>query len=209
MGLQNLIDNCPAGENILVYDVSRFCRRKETGLKIWRQLEERSVVLHFVKEGISSNICGFETELIKHLDAAEHELVKLTSRISDSRHHLKARGSVFGCTPFGKRSVFVSLPDTHLRLRKLETDPFESKILQLIQTLRTTRTKVAHVLASLQRLTEQESLELRIQTTTIKSWDERRLTYDEIADLLNSVQLWHRGKPWTPASVRSRFTTRK
>jgi len=195
--IKNLISK-NRGKNIIIYNVTRFCRNKEMGVNLLYYALRNDVRLFFVQEGI---VWDRENQNIKalkrHLEFAEEESRQLGKRIKDALDLKKKNGYFVGGKPkYGFR--IVSYPEG----RKTVFDEYEQEVIKFINMCKTVGTNILDLNNQMQKISKEFDEPILIfyngePTIYLKE----PLSHTNIADLLNGYGILRREGEWTASSV--------
>lgn len=121
----------PAGDVLVVYNVSRFSRNLFQGLVVINKLKARGVKVHAVMEG-----CGYEGVAERHmfnttLCFTEHQSSTLSENIRKNVAYRRRMGHTIGNAPYGMKAVRVG-PNN---IRKFIEEPAETNVIKYIKKL--------------------------------------------------------------------------
>jgi len=111
-------------ECLVVYSVSRFSRNLQEGMEMLRVINKNKAYVYSILE----NVYSYEDKFIELLKNAEEESKSLSLKIKTAHNRIKLLGGYIGKAPFGYRVY----RDTS-GIRKIEQDPEEQKIIDLIK----------------------------------------------------------------------------
>lgn len=189
------------GKNILIYDVSRFCRNVENGMQLLGHALTCNTRLFFVSEGIvwDRNHLHVRETLRLRLTMAEEESKAIARRVSDARTVKKRNGFfIGGKAKYGYKKIDVDGG------KKLIEDENEQNVINFIRMCRTQGTSLRTMNRLMRQIStifgKKDSLELEFEGQLVDSIQEH-LSYQNIADLLNDYEVMRRDTNWTAASV--------
>ena len=187
------------GKNIIIYNVSRFCRNKRAGLQLLDYALQYKTRLFFVEEGIvwdANNRNNLPT-LRRKLYLAEEESKALGRRVRDALQEKKRRGFFTGGTPkYGFGTV------QHPGGKKLVSDVYEQNVITFINMCKTVGTTVRQLNEQMSQISKQfdQPITLYNNDILVEVLSEG-LTYENIAGLLNSYGVMKRTGNWTANNV--------
>lgn len=189
------------GKNIIIYDVSRFCRSVERGMSLLEYALNCKTRLFFVNEGIvwdSSTERFARDKLRARLEAAQEESANIGRRVSMAIQEKKRRGFFTGrVAPFGYTIKAVEGG------KKLFPNENETPIVDFINACRTVGRSMNSLNRKLARISrfKNSPIVLEFKDEPVKKLQEP-LSYSGIADLLNDYEVFNRGNEWTSAAVK-------
>jgi len=188
------------GKNIIIYNVSRFCRNVERGMELLDYALKCNTRLFFVDEGIvwDRNHTDFRNKLREKLYLAQEESAALGRRVKDALAEKKRRGYHIGGTPkYGFKVVDIEGG------RKAVPDVSEGKVIEFIDMCRQIGTPVKTINECMKIISKyNDPIILYFNNEKVNHIVEP-LSYGDIADLLNEYQVFRRGQKWTASSVSS------
>lgn len=144
---KQMIEDAKQGkfDTIFIEDVSRFSRNAEVGIKIYKDLRQHGVNVHFRKEGLDTNNIDNDYILMFAFSMAEKENQMKSARVKwgISRVHKDGRINTF--PPIGYR--MKSLEETGNKKGVLEIDPQGAEVVKYIFYLYTERLEGMHNIA--------------------------------------------------------------
>lgn len=186
------------GKCIVIYDVSRFCRRVGHGKELLRKALKNNVTLFFVSEGLiyGNNFEKSEKLILDKLRIAEEESKAIGRRVSHALREKKRRGFYTGGTvPYGKKVVNVQGG------KKLVDEEHESNVIRFITGCVELGTSAIY-LSRLMKLISGYDEPIILEHNGVKVIKLKEpLTYSTIASLLNEYEVYKRGRKWTASSV--------
>lgn len=128
--LLNIINN-NTNINLIIFDVSRFSRNMEDGIKTYNLCKQKNINIHFIKDTIrSSNINHFNIFSLSLLNA-QNESDAISYRVTESVKYRKSLGNYIGKPKFG-----YTLIRNSNNILKIARHPQEYNILLLILRLK-------------------------------------------------------------------------
>ncbi len=123
--LELAVEDLEEGDYLVVYDVDRFTRNIERGLRLLRELNTKKAFIYAVND-----VCGYETLPDKQrfrqmLIQAQAESERKSDKIKACFREHKSRGSFLGKAPFGQSAL-----KTREGIRKLEKNVTEQQIIK-------------------------------------------------------------------------------
>lgn len=187
------------GKNMIVYNVSRFCRNIDRGLELLDYALKCNTRLFFVDEGIvwDKNHTHFRQKLRDRLYLAEEESKAIGKRVKAALAEKKRLGYFTGGTP---KYGFKVVSDFGGKRAVPKLD--EQDVIKFINLCRTVKTSVRTLNEWMRKISPSfdSPIELCFNNKTVKTIKEP-LTYTDIAALLNSYGVDRRGSKWTRSSV--------
>jgi DNA invertase Pin-like site-specific DNA recombinase len=92
---------------IIIYNIDRLCRDVQGGLNFLQKCEENNIDVHFVMEDVvwNKDTSSFNKKNIRDgLITAQHYSDRLSETLQNSNTRLRAKGTVFGRAPYGKKA---------------------------------------------------------------------------------------------------------
>ena len=92
---------------IIIYNIDRLCRDVHGGLNFLQKCEENDIDVHFVMEDVvwNKDTSSFNKKNIRDgLMTAQHYSDQLSEKLKKSNTLRRAKGNVFGRTPYGKKA---------------------------------------------------------------------------------------------------------
>lgn len=188
------------GKNIIIYDVSRFCRNINRGMELLDYALQCNTRLFFVSEGIiwDKEHLGFREKLRQRLHLAEEESRNLARRIKDAKEEKKRRGFHTGGLPkYGYKVLAVD------KGKILVPEEYEQKVINFIKLCLTTGTSVKALNILMEDISPNFGgcpIVLDFNGKEVNAIQDP-LSYAEIADLLNIYEIPKRGGRWTASNV--------
>ncbi len=179
---------------ILCADVSRFSRSAKLGLSIANKVVANGGKLIFIAEQLIYDNTDKEQYLIMHLKQTELESQKIGMRVKRSNSFIRSRGGLTnGIVPYGFNYNVKITKNIH-----------ESNIVKFIKVARTDHFKESDINHALGKIIKtSKPIEIIDKDGYALDVSNRKLTYYEIADLLNSYNINKRKKKWTHNTVKS------
>ena len=189
------------GKNIIIYNVSRFCRNVNQGLELLDYALKCNTRLFFVEEGLvwDKNHPGCIRVLREKLYLAQEESAAIGRRVKDALAEKKRRGYFTGGIPrYGFKVVDADGG------RRAVPDRYEQAVIKFINLCRDIGTSVRTLNEWMRNLSPNfdAPIELGYGGRKVSTLREG-LTYREIADLLNDYEVTRRGNRWTASSVNT------
>lgn len=187
------------GKNIIIYNVSRFCRNKASGVGLLEYALKCNTRLFFVDEGIiwDKNNQNNLSVLKRKLELAEEESRAIGKRVKDALAEKKRRGYFTGGVPkYGYKVIDVEGG------RKAVPEEYEQAVIKFINMCREVGTSVKVLNEWVKQLSSANSdtINLEFSGKTVNRIHEP-LSYNEIANLLNDFDIRRRGTNWSTSSV--------
>lgn len=187
------------GKNIIIYNVSRFCRNVDRGLELLAYAIKCNTRLFFVEEGIvwDKNHTNFRNQLRDRLYVAQEESVAIGRRVKDALAEKKRRGYFTG----GKPKYGFKVIDSDGG-RKAVPENYEQSVINFINMCRKVGTSVNTLNECMRNITDNfdSPIELFHNGDSINVIKDP-LNYVTIANLLNSYGVRKRDQKWSPDSV--------
>lgn len=180
---------------IIVSDISRFSRNVVYFNQFYKKMVKNNIKLISIKENI---ICNFKSnakyeqvlELVKYFQ--NESVIKITNI-----KNKKNIGWDFRQDRFGKKVIFQN------NIRKLVDNDEEAKVIELIKALKR-ETKVSIINKYLKKVLPNNPYPIELLDTEGKVTADLRknnLDFNTIANLLNSYNIFNRGKKWNINSI--------
>lgn len=188
--------------DVVFYNITRFCRNTMQGIDFVNKCIGLGINLHFVEEGLTGTHFMDMHRLRLGLSQSEYESNTISNRIKSSNKVLKAKGWKFGKPKFGKKVDFKN------GIRKFSSDTFEQNLIDFILMAKKGICSCKSLNKQLKKLKPKSKDPIVFvdyeKDITIERFDKiNTLTYQEIAELLNSYEIFNRGNEWTGSSVSS------
>lgn len=186
------------GKNILIYDVSRFCRNVQRGSELLDYALKNKTRLLFVTEGIvwDRDHTWARDAIMTQLSHAEAESAAFGRRVADAKAEKKRRGFFTG----GVAKYGLKVVDAEGG-RKAVVDKTEQAVIEFVKICRLAGTSIQSLNQWMKRLcADFAPIELQFNGEAVEALQEP-LSFVEIADLLNIYDVLRRGTKWTGASV--------
>lgn len=186
------------GGNVIIYDVSRFCRNVDTGLELLNYALNCRTRLFFVNEGIvwDKNNMGNRDRLVYELRMAERESAQIGKRVSDALREKKRLGYFTGGVPrYGYKVVDAEGG------RRAVPDEEEQMVLKFINMCRTPQTSVKTLNKWVFQLSQDRQPIVLENGERANKKLEESLSYVCISNLLNSYGIDKRGRIWSSSKV--------
>lgn len=187
------------GKNIIIYNVSRFCRNEQLGLELLQYALECNTRLFFVEEGIvwDRNNQHSSQALRRKLVFAEEESAAIGRRVRDAKAERKRRGFFTGGVP--KYGYTVVDADGG---RKAVPDKYEQVVIRFINMCRESGTSIRTLNRWMKQISPNFNapIEFWYEDECVRSLKEP-LSYVNIASLLNSYGVTKRRNKWSGGMV--------
>lgn len=188
-------------KNIIIYDVSRFCRDVVHGRELLAYANKYNVRLFFVEEGIvwDREHQGSRDALLQKLRMAEAESAAISRRVTHAKALKKARGFFMGGTPkYGFKVIEVEGG------KRAVADAPEQAVIKFIDLCKTTGTTARTLNQWMQQISPNfdSPITLYHGDKVVRSLQEP-LSYNDIAHLLNDYEVLKRGSTWNSGMVGS------
>lgn len=188
-------------KNIIIYNVSRFCRSERLGTELLQYALKCNTRLFFVEEGIvwDRNNQGNLRALQRKLVLAEEESAATGRRVKDALALRKRMGYFTGGTP--KYGYTVVDADGG---RRAVPEQYEQAVIKLIKMCREPGTSVRTLNEWMRQLSPNFDAPIVLwygdrQTKTLRE----PMSYNDIAVLLNEYGVTKRGNRWSGGMVGS------
>ena len=186
--------------NVVFYNITRFCRNTMQGIDFVNKCIGLGINLHFVEEDLTGSHFMDMHRLRLGLSQSEYESNTISNRIKSNNRVLKAKGWKFGKPKFGKKVDFKN------GIRKFTSDTYEKNLIEFIVMAKLGTCSCKRLNMQLKKLNPKSKDPIVFfdyeKDKTIDRFDKTNtLTYYEIADLLNSYEIFNRGRQWTSNSV--------
>ena len=194
--LNNFLEN-NSNCNLIFYNTTRFSRNVKDALDFVDKCISKNISLHFVEEGICYTNHLDRHRLIMALSNSEYESRTISHRITTNNKILKRKGWQFGQPEYGK----ISKIDND-GIRKFKKNNYEEDVIKFIVMARQGKVKCTELNKQLNKLNPDDKSPIEfihLETgNKIEKFDKLyMLTYNEIAELLNSYNIKKRNKEWT------------
>ncbi len=180
---------------IIVTDLSRLSRNVIKFKEYTQKMIHNNIRLISIKEEINNSLSNTNV-FLKALKIVEHYQFQIKQMIEKTRNKVNNNWD-FRSNRFGKKIIFKN------KIRKLVDDNNEIKVIELIKALkRETNVNIINqflkrVIPKINRLIELRNKKGELTRNLI----ENKLDYNTIANILNSYQIYNRGKKWNINSI--------
>lgn len=182
--------------NLIIYDVSRFSRSSDYGIKLFKICNMRNINLHFVKENLILNSESIENvDFTTCLNASENAWHEIRTNIINNIQMRRIKNMVLGKVPFGFDSINKKL---------VKNNNFN--VIALIVYLRNGNKSIHEIREVLSRVSpNSEMLNFydEKENVIIKFDRPYTLGFVEIRNILNDFQILD--KVWTSRFVRELY----
>ena len=192
------------GKNIIIYNVTRFCRNLNAGVELLNLALKNKTRLIFVEEGIVWDENNQYNLLIlkNKLAYAQEESLVIGRRVKDAISEKKRRGYHVGGAPkYGFKAINVEGG------KKAVFDEQEQDVINFIKICKKVGTSVYEINKHMNLLTPKPII---IDDPIILYYNGNEIDFIKeplsnvgIADILNSYDVLKRGNKWTGAMVSS------
>jgi len=193
--------NKSRGKNIIIYNVSRFSRNKNSGVSLLYHALKNKVRFFFVEEGIiwDENHRDNLQKITRKLEYSEEESRQLGKRIKDALAEKKRRGYFTGSiAKYGYKTV------SYLEGKKLINEDYEQEVIKFINMCKTVGTKILDLNKQMRIISPDYDEPILFFYNDIAVLELKDpLTNVNIASLLNSYNVTKRGNNWNSSSVSS------
>lgn len=188
------------GKNIILYNVSRFCRNVNKGRELLKLALQYNVRLIFVQEGIVWDKQNHNwNEIRQHLAFCEEESRQLGKRVSDALREKRKRGFFTGGTP-----GYGYTTEQHFNGKKLIPEENEQEVITFINMCKETGTTIISLNKQMKKISEDyDSPILIFMDDKPTRYLEEPLSNSNIADLLNEYGVPKRNGTWSADAVGS------
>lgn len=163
-------------------------------------MKEKNIFLLSTMENVDIYSPSGEFVLTNLLNASEFESKLIGKRVKDALQKYKEDGNDLGKVPFGKK---VSMIESK---RKFIIDEYENDIIQFILLCRKTNTHINELNNHIKKFYINNEEEFTPIILNKKNYLLHPLTFENIAELLNSYNIEYRKKKWTKNIVYKIFT---
>lgn len=187
--LKRLLSKIKPGTTLLVYAMDRLTRNLDVGHYVLGKLYTKKCPLVSVRG---------EPNQVEAIRLAQAEAETLSKRMSDRVAFMRKQGSHIGPAPYGSSVVEVKnkkLTKT-TTIRRLIDDDQEQAVIELISLMRNENTPNSDIISQVQLVKGPD-----YDTRNMDIGDAGVCNYTTIAQFLNDLQIWYRGKLWTPQKV--------
>lgn len=189
--LNSLVNRC--GMCIIVYNVSRFSRSVELGLEMANAALKNGNKIHFVEEGFCASKKNIEQLKLLFLKA-ELESDILSQRIKLSKEYLRDNGMYQGgYVPFG-----YDVDDENMMVK----NESELSVATFIRECRKSKVSSKRLNRMMRELSD-DDLPIVLYRWGVEARQIETISYENIANLLNSYNIKKRGSPWNARTVKS------
>lgn len=194
--------------DVVFYNITRFSRNTFQALEFINKCNKKNIRLHFVEEGLNGTHFMDMHRLRLGLSQSEYESNTISNRVKSNNKVLKAKGWKFGKAKFGKKIVFKN------GIRKLDKEKHEQYLIEFIIMARNGIASCKDLNKQLKKLKPKSKDPIVFvdyeKEICIENFSKMNtLSYSEIAELLNSYEIYNRGKVWTASSVGSVYNNEK
>ena len=178
---------------IICADVSRFSRSVNLGLMVANRIVDNGGKIIFITENFIYDI-NKSAKLKSYLEKTEYESQIIGMRVRRSNSFIRSRGGLTnGVVPYGFNYTNTLTKNKH-----------EINIINFINIARTANFSLSAINMSLKKIKKTNTpIELLDENMCAIDKINRRLTYQEIADLLNSYNIDKRKIKWNANTVNT------
>ncbi|HMP28613.1 MAG TPA: recombinase family protein [Saprospiraceae bacterium] len=199
--IKSLITKCK-GKNIIIYDVSRFCRNIDRGMELLDYALRCNTRLFFVSEGIVWDKEHTENrgKIRDRLYLAQEESINIGRRVRDAKAEKKRRGFHTGGLPKYGYKVVETFGG-----KILEPEEYEQNVIKFIHLCLKTGTPVNTLNILMENISPNfEGCPIILEANgNVTNYIQEPLSYTEIADLLNIYNVPKRLGRWSASSIAS------
>lgn len=190
--------------NLVIYNITRFSRNILQGLQYIQAFTSKNITIHFVEENAKSNHHLDLHRIRLGLSQSEYESDTISNRVKANNIVLRNKGWKFGQAPYGKEVTMIH------GVRTFIVSKYESNVISFIKAARIGTCSVMALNKLLKNIipNNKEPIEFWDDSTgtQITRFDKSyTLTFGEIADLLNSYNIFNRSNLWSASSVNRVF----
>ena len=190
--------------NLVIYNITRFSRNILQGLQYIQAFSSKNIVIHFVEENAKTNHHLDLHRIRLGLSQSEYESDTISNRVKANNMILRNKGWKFGQAPYGKEVVMIN------GIRTFTENQYEQKIVRFITTARVGNCTVMALNNLLQTIIPNnkdpiEFYDYESESVITRFSQSYTLSFGEIADLLNSYNIYNRSKEWSASSVNRVF----
>ena len=194
------------GKNIIMYNVTRFCRNENLGIELLQYALDCNTRLFFVEEGIiwdrdnQDNLGALRRKLI----FAEEESAAIGRRVKDALAEKKRRGFFTGGIPKYGFKVVDAVEGGDVIGRKSVPYKYEQAVIKFINMCKEPGTSVRTLNEWMRQLSPDFNAPIEFwyedrKTNTLRDV----LSYTDIANLLNEYGVTKRGNKWSGSMISS------
>ena len=178
----------------LLLDVSRLCRCEKTGKRILKSIKRNKNKIIFVSQELV--VPKMKKEFRRQIMYAQMESERISRRVKLSQNYLKRKRLRYRVAPYGKKIIYRN---GKKMLRKNKKEWYVIKFIRLCKQ----SVIYSHALNKLVQKIEKNLQPIECYDKFEKKVDKitECLTYKEIADLLNSLNIRYRSKKWNKGNV--------
>jgi len=195
--LLNLLNNNKK-TNILVSRIDRFSRNISFANDYFNIMEKNSINLIGINENVNSINLPDKQKILKFIISGQFESDILSFRINESIKTRKRKKSYIGNPPYGKKIIIVK------KIRKCIVNKKEKQIIKFIKDFKSCLFSSTQLTKKLKEIKKEnidkiefiDEYGIKINYIT----KPHNISYQDIADLLNSYNIYKRKKRWTKNS---------
>lgn len=183
--------------NIIINSIDRFSRYSNIGYKWLENAKNNNICIYFVEEGLNTDIVRNLILIKQKILMAEEESNSMSERIKLSIKSRRKKGELFGPIPYGKKSIKKKNKKIYVD-NKLEID-----IIRFIIYARNDVFRFSLLNKYLNDIKPGNDDPIIGNGFSYSNSNEcKKLSYTNIAIILNSYDIYKRGKKWTGNSIR-------
>lgn len=187
--------------NLIVSDTSRFCRNVKEGVNLLDLMDKKNIVLHCADKNFMSNVNDDYKQIVGGIKDAEVEIKTLSNRVKRTIKYKKDNNLYLPSLPKYGYSYF-KIFDDNMIIKKIKEDPMEQKIILLVNEMYngSPSKNVENLLVAITGNPNHKIYDYE-NNVEVKEIRRGNFTKKAIADFLNHLNIFRRGKKWTVNAI--------
>ena len=189
------------GGNIIIYNVSRFCRNVAHGISLLEYALKNNTRLIFVEEGFiwDHQHQNFRRQILRKLEEAQQESINIGNRVRAALQKKKQNGYFTGGTPKYGYSVVEAGAG-----KKAVEEEYEQSVIEFIEKCKTVGTTVRSLNTHMSYISPDFDVPIELFADGVPVGSIRApMSNPDIAELLNAYGVTKRGSRWNASKVSS------
>jgi len=186
--------------NLVIYEPSRLSRNLRDCIEFIDRCQKKHIIIHFVEKRISSESSNDLKVILNDIIDSQTEITNLSARMKRSIRYQKIHNIYFpSVSPYGTK--YSGKGDMKRRI----VEPFEQKVILLIKKFFFGETciEIEKLLKEITGVSAHKIYDYTNEGLKITSIEHGNMNYKDIAEFLNWIQIFKRGKPWSSSSIKN------